>query len=146
MPTYTVFTEANRLTPRQKTMIAQEITRIHKSVTGADAYFTQVLFSDVAPGNHFVGGKPLQHDLIYVLGQIRAGRTPEQRQELLLQLTNALALAAGAAHNAVWAYLIEIPSYQMVEFGHILPQPGAEAEWFHGLPSVDRGMMERIGR
>jgi phenylpyruvate tautomerase PptA (4-oxalocrotonate tautomerase family) len=146
MPTYTVTTEASRLTPRQKTLIAQEITRIHKSVTGAQAYLTQVLFHDIPPGSHFVGGKPLQHDLIYVQGKIRAGRSPEQRQELMVQLTNALALAAGAAHNAVWACLVEIPCYQMIEFGHLLPQPGAEAEWFQGLPSVDRGLMERIGR
>ena len=146
MPTYTVSAEANRLTQRQKAMIAQEITRIHKSVTGAGAYLTQVLFTDLVPGNHFVGGKPLQHDLIYVLGQIRAGRSPEQRQELLTQLTNALALTAGAAHNAIWASIMEIPFYQMIEFGHILPQPGTETEWFQGLPSVDRGIMERIGR
>ncbi|MGA7157321.1 MAG: tautomerase family protein, partial [Acidobacteriaceae bacterium] len=84
MPTYTVSTEAHRLTPRQKTIIAQEITRIHKAVTGAPSYFAQVLFADIAPENHFVGGKPLQHDLIYLHGNIRAGRSPEQKQDLLL--------------------------------------------------------------
>jgi hypothetical protein len=26
----------------------------------------------------------------------------------------------------------------MVEFGHILPQPGQEAEWLKGLPQEDR--------
>ena len=146
MPTYTVSTEANRLTPRQKSLIAQEITRIHKFVTGAQSYFAQVLFADITPGNRFVGGKPLQHDLIYLHGHIRAGRSPEQKQDLLLQLTNALALAAGAPHNAVWAYLVELPSHQMVEFGHILPEPGAESDWFQGLPSTDRGLLERIGK
>ncbi len=146
MPTYKVTTAANRLTPRQKTRIAQEITRIHKAVTGAHAFFAQVIFADIEPGNHFVGGKPLQHDLIFLHGHIRAGRTPEQKQELLLQLTAALALAANAPHNAIWAYVNDLPHNQMVEFGHLLPQPGAESDWFQGLPPEDRDLLERIGR
>ncbi|MGA8940395.1 MAG: tautomerase family protein [Acidobacteriaceae bacterium] len=145
MPTYTVSTDAHRLTPRQKTLIAQEITRIHKSITGAHAYLAQVIFTDIEPGNRYVGGKPLQHDLIYLHGHIRAGRSPEQKQDLLLQLTNALALAAAAPHSAVWAYLIELPPHQMVEFGHILPEPGDESDWFQSLPSTDRGLLDRIG-
>jgi phenylpyruvate tautomerase PptA (4-oxalocrotonate tautomerase family) len=146
MPTYTVTTATNRLTPRQKTRIAQEITRIHNSVTGSPAFFAQVLFADIDPANHFVGGKPLQHDLLFLHGHIRAGRTPEQKQDLLLQLVAALAEAAIAPRNTVWAYLIELPPSQMAEFGHILPQPGTESDWFQNLPPEDRGLMERIGR
>lgn len=145
MPTYTVSTEANRLTQRQKTLIAQEITRIHKSITGADAYLAQVIFADIATGNRFIGGKPLQHDLIYLHGYIRAGRSPEQKQDLLRQLINTLALNAAAPHNAVWAYLVELPPHQMAEFGHLLPEPGAESDWFQSLPSIDRGLLDRIG-
>jgi phenylpyruvate tautomerase PptA (4-oxalocrotonate tautomerase family) len=146
MPTYTVTTAANRLTPRQKTRIAQDITRIHKAVTGAHAFFAQVLFADIDPSNHFIGGKPLQHDFLFLQGTIRAGRTPEQKQDLLLQLVVALAEAAAAPKNAVWAYLNELPANQMVEFGHTLPQPGTEAEWFNALPPEDRNLMDRIGR
>lgn len=146
MPTYTVSTAANRLTPRQKARIAQEITRIHKAVTGAQSFFAQVIFAEIAPGNHFVGGNPLQHDLIFVHGHIRAGRTPEQKQELLTQLVAAVALAANAPQNAIWAYVNDLPPNQMVEFGHILPEPGTEADWLRGLPPEDRSLMERIGR
>lgn len=145
MPTYQVFTEANRLTPRQKTLIAQEVTRIHHAVTGAPSYFAQVVFSDIAPGNRFVGGKPLQHDLLFVHAHIRAGRSPEQKHDLLTQLTAAIAHAANAPRNAVWAYVNELPSTHMVEFGHILPTPGAEPAWFESLPPEDRGLMNRIG-
>src|ERR1700733_12454041 len=94
MPTYTITTATNRLTPRQKTRIAQDITRIHNSITGAPAFFVQVLFADVDPANQFIGGKPLQHDLLFLHGHIRAGRTAEQKQDLLLQLVAALAEAA----------------------------------------------------
>ncbi len=145
MPTYTITAAINRLTPRQKTLIAQEITRIHQAVTGAPACFVQVLFADLAPGNRYVGGKLLQHDLLFLHGSIRAGRSPDQKQDLLLQLTAALAEAAAAPKNAVWAYLNELPSNQMVEFGHLLPEPGAEAEWFQSLPSIDLGLLERLG-
>jgi phenylpyruvate tautomerase PptA (4-oxalocrotonate tautomerase family) len=146
MPTYTVTTTANRLTPRQKTQIAQDITRIHKAVTGAPAVFVQVLFADMDPTNHFIAGKPLQHDFIFLQGHIRAGRTPEQKQDLLLQLVQALAAGAAAPKNAVWAYLNELPANQMAEFGHTLPQPGTEADWFNALPPEDLNLMDRIGR
>jgi phenylpyruvate tautomerase PptA (4-oxalocrotonate tautomerase family) len=145
MPTYTLTTATNRLTPRQKTRIAQDITRIHTTVTGAPAFFVQVLFADLDPANHFVGGKPLQHDLLFLHGHIRAGRTPEQKQDLLLQLIQSLAEAAAAPRNALWVYLNELPPNHMAEFGHTLPQPGAEADWFQDLPPEDRGLMVRIG-
>ena len=146
MPTYILTTAASRLTPRQKTRIAQDITRIHTSVTGAPAFFVQVLFADLDPANHFIGGKPLQHDHLFLLGHIRSGRTPEQKQDLLAQLLQALADAAAAPRNALWIYLNELPPTHMVEFGHTLPQPGTETGWFNGLPPEDRGLMERIGR
>ncbi|HSY35567.1 MAG TPA: tautomerase family protein [Acidobacteriaceae bacterium] len=146
MPTYTVTTAINRLTPRQKTNIAQDITRIHKSVTGAPASFVHVIFTDLDPANQFVGGKPLQHDFLFLKGNLRAGRTLEQKQDLLLQLVQALADAAAAPKNAVWAYLDELPASQMVEFGHTLPQPGTEAEWLNALPPEDRNLLDRIGR
>jgi phenylpyruvate tautomerase PptA (4-oxalocrotonate tautomerase family) len=146
MPTYTVTTTANHLTPRQKTRIAQDITRIHKSVTGAPAVFVQVIFADIDPANHFIAGKPLLHDFIFLQGHIRAGRSPEQKHDLLHQLVVALAEAAAFPKNAVWAYLSELPANQMIEFGHTLPQPGTEAEWLNALPPEDRNLMDRIGR
>lgn len=146
MPTYTVSTAANRLTPRHKARIAHEITRIHKAVTGAHAFFAQVIFAEVAPGNHFVGGKPLQHDLIFVHAHIRSGRTSAQKKDLLTQLVDAIAQAANAPLNAVWVYIAELPPAQMAEFGHLLPEPGTEAGWFQSLPPDDRDLMERIGR
>lgn len=134
MPIYKVTTATNRLTPRQKTRIAQEVTRIHHAVTGAQPFFAQVIFTAVEPADHFIGGKPLQNDLIYLHGHIRAGRTPEQKRDLIAQLIKSLAEAASAPPNAVWVYLTELPPAQMVEFGHTLPTPGEEAAWLESLP------------
>ena len=144
MPTYTVTTATNRLTPRQKTRIAQEITRIHQSITGAQPFFAQVVFTAVEPADRFIGGKPFPHDLIYLHGHIRAGRTPEQKHDLLTQLVKSLAEAASAPRNAIWVYLTELPPTQMVEFGHTLPTPGAEADWLQSLPSEDRALLKSI--
>ncbi len=146
MPTYTVTTDANRLTPRQKTRIAQDLTRIHKAITGAPACFVQVIFADIDPANHFVGGKPLQHDFLFLQGTIRAGRNTDQKQDLLQQFAAALAEAAAIPKNAVWIYLSELSADHMIEFGRTLPQPGTETEWLNALPPEDRNLMDRIGR
>lgn len=134
MPVYKVTTATNRLTPRQKSLIAQEVTRIHHIVTGAQPFFAQVIFTAVEPADHFIGGKPLQNDLIYLHGHIRAGRTPEQKRDLIAQFVKSLAEAASAPPNAVWVYLTELPPAQMVEFGHTLPLPAKKPHGSNPFP------------
>ena len=74
MPTYVVTAPGGRLSASQKQDLAAQITDIHCSTTGAPAYFAQVIFVDVAAGNYFLAGKPLQKDNIFVHGEIRAGK------------------------------------------------------------------------
>ncbi len=145
MPTYTVTAAEGRLATEQKQRIAAEITRVHNAVTGAPTYFAQVLFVDVRPGNYFVGGAPLQADQVFVLGQIRAGRTNADKDRLLTGLVDAVGQAAQMVRNSVWVYLIDLPARQMVEFGHALPEPGQEAAWGAALPAADRERMEKTG-
>jgi hypothetical protein len=33
----------------------------------------------------------------------------------------------------------------MVEYGHVLPEPGDEATWMAGLPEADRARMLAVG-
>ena len=40
--------------------------------------------------------------------------------------------------GSLWAYLSELPPGQMVEYGHILPEPGMENAWLAGLPDAER--------
>ncbi len=143
MPTYRVAAATGLLSAEKKHRIAQAITRVHNRVTGAQSFFAQVIFTDVAAGDHFVGGAPLQGDQVFVHGHIRAGRTPERKRQLLLDLVAAVASAGAIAPNRIWAYVAELPPGQMAEYGHILPEPGEEAAWLAGLPAADRELMER---
>lgn len=144
MPTYTCAAAAGLLNPERKRAIARAITTAHADITGAPAYFAQVIFEDVAQGDHFIGGAPLAHEHLFVHGRIRAGRTAEDRAALMKRLVADVAKAANLPAFAVWVYLLELPPAAMAEFGHILPEPGAEAEWSRSLPAQDRERMQTI--
>jgi phenylpyruvate tautomerase PptA (4-oxalocrotonate tautomerase family) len=59
MPTYTWAAARGLLSAAQKSAIAAAITAAHAEITGASAYFAQVIFRDVNEGGHFIGGRPL---------------------------------------------------------------------------------------
>src|ERR1035438_6094970 len=109
MPTYRVAAAVGLLSAEKKQRIAQGITRVHNRVTGAQSFFAQVIFTDVAAGNHFVGGAPLGGDQVFVHGHIRSGRTPERKRQLLLELVAEVASAGGIAPNRGWAYIAALP-------------------------------------
>ena len=75
MPTYTVHAPAGRLSARQKEQLAKGITNAHNQFTGAQTFFAQVMFVDVAQDNWFIGGGPIGQSQIFLHGQIRAGRS-----------------------------------------------------------------------
>ncbi len=144
MPTYTCTAAAGLLDRERKSAIAQAITVAHAEITGAPAYFAQVIFEDIAEGDHFIGGAPLAHDHIFVDGRIRAGRSAVDRKALMKHLVEDVAQAAGLPAFSIWVYLLELPPAAMAEFGHILPEPGDEAEWSQNLPVEDRERMHAI--
>jgi phenylpyruvate tautomerase PptA (4-oxalocrotonate tautomerase family) len=144
MPTYTCAAAAGLLDSERKRAIARAITTAHAEITGAPAYFAQVIFEDVAEGDHFIGGAPLAHDHLFVHGCIRAGRSAGDRNALMMRLVADVASAANLPAFAVWVYLLELPPAAMAEFGHILPKPGDEAEWSRNLPAQDRERMQAI--
>ena len=82
MPTYTVTTSNLTLTKSKKKSIAQGITNIHSKTTGANTYFAQVMFLETKKNNHFMGGKLVKDEQIYLHGQIRAGRPKKIKDEL----------------------------------------------------------------
>lgn len=144
MPTYTVMAPSGQLSSEQKRAIAEKVTRIHSEVTGAPSFFAQVLFVDIADGNWFVGGAALDSKQIYVHGHIRGGRSTEVKRALILGIRDALASGAGLPTSRVWSYIVELPPAHMIEFGHVLPEPGAEAVWLQNLPPEDRALIERF--
>jgi len=144
MPTYTCTAAAGLLDAARKAALARAVTRAHCEVTGAPTYFAQVVFQDVAPGDHFIGGVPLAHDHVFVYGRSRAGRSAQLREALIRRLAANVAAAAGIEPFGVWVYLLELPPAAMVEFGHVLPEAGGEAAWTEALPAGELARMQSI--
>lgn len=144
MPTYTCTAAKGLLNDEQKSGIAQAITTAHAEITGAPAYFAQVIFSEVAEGDHFVGGKPLSHDHVFVCGHIRDGRAAVDRKALIKRIARDVADVTGLPGFSIWTYIVELPSAAMIEFGHILPEAGDEPIWNDALPAEDRDRMQAI--
>jgi hypothetical protein len=49
--------------------------------------------------------------------------------------------AASVPRTGVCIYIVDLQARQMVEFGHVLPEPGDEPAWTAALPQSDREMM-----
>ncbi len=141
MPTYSCIAAKGLLNETQKSDIARVVTAAHAEITGAPAYFAQVIFQEIQEGDHFIGGKPLRHDHLFVYGRIRDGRSAVDRKALINRITNDVAGVTGLPNFSVWTYLLELPAAAMVEFGHILPEPGNELEWNDALAPEDRQRM-----
>lgn len=144
MPTYTCTAGEGLLDRQQKSSIADAITKAHSEITGAPSYFAQVIFQEVPEGDHFIGGRALEHDQVFVYGRIRAGRSAVDRSTLIRRITDEVSNLAKLPTFSVWVYLLELPAAAMVEFGHVLPEPGNEPDWNDELPSKDRERMEAI--
>ena len=133
MPTYTVTNSNFTLNSKQKTDIAIGITKIHSRVTGANTYFAQVIFNKTKDNNHFMGGKRVKEQQIFLHGQIRAGRSSKIKKELILELRDILIRKSKLDETQVWVYIIDLPPSQMIEYGSILPESGKENKWFNNL-------------
>jgi phenylpyruvate tautomerase PptA (4-oxalocrotonate tautomerase family) len=133
MPTYTVTVANLSLIAEQENFIAGAITESHQANTGAPGFFAQVFFNATAAGKHFIGGKISRTSQVFVHGLIRAGRSADATSNLIKDIAEKVAEIAGLRPEDVWVYLQDIPAAQMVEFGRVLPEPGAEQEWLQGL-------------
>lgn len=143
MPTYHCVSPTGTLDAERRARVAQEITRVHAHVAGSAGFFAHVHFTETAPGAYFVGGREVSGDHLAVHGFTRAGRPPEVLSLLVAELVKAIGAAAGLPERAVWVYLGELPARQMAEWGHVVPEIGAEDAWFAALPPADRDAIER---
>jgi phenylpyruvate tautomerase PptA (4-oxalocrotonate tautomerase family) len=142
MPTYACSAAAGRLTPAQKVEIVQSITAIHHEETGAPRYFVQVIFFDIAYANHYIAGQLAPAGQMWIRGDIRDGRSEEQKSRMLSRILQEVSRIGEIAEEEVWVYLSDIPAQNMAEYGCVLPVPGAENEWFATLPAALR---EKLG-
>ena len=134
MPTYTVTNSNFNINSKIKREIAKDITKIHTKVTGANTYFAQVIFTKIKKNNHFMGGKIIKNPQIFLLGQIRAGRSIKVKNKLILGLRDVLIKKTKLNSSQIWVYIIDLNPSQMIEYGAILPKSGNEKQWFSKLP------------
>src|SRR5205823_8057413 len=85
MPTYVCVVKAGLLNNLQKHRIAAAITRLHSETTGAPTWLVQVVIDENEQRQRYLSGQPADHQ-IWIRGDIRAGRTSEQRQRLMLSI------------------------------------------------------------
>ena len=133
MPTYTVTNSNFNLTSKQQKNLAEGITKVHNVVTGANTYFAQVIFNKTKKNNHFMGGKKVKESSIFLLGQIRAGRSKKIKDRLISDLKKILVKKTKLDETQVWVYIVDQPPSQMIEYGAVLPESGKELQWFKGL-------------
>src|SRR4029077_12124342 len=85
MPTYVCSVPAGSLTITQKTAVAEAIARIHSEATGTPQFLVQVIIDENQSVDRFLGGQ-LTTNHVWIRGDIRAGRTEEQREQLMLHI------------------------------------------------------------
>jgi phenylpyruvate tautomerase PptA (4-oxalocrotonate tautomerase family) len=145
MPTYLCYAQHGALTPAQRSDIADRVTEIHSEVTGAPRFFVQVLFHELGEGGHFIGGRPADPRTVWVHGHIRAGRSDEAKNRLLLGIRDHVVAVADVPEHTVWVYLSDLAPTDMVEFGQVLPAPGKEQAWLDALPRDLRKQLLAFG-
>ena len=133
MPTYTVTNSNFYISIKQQKKLAEGITKVHNIVTGANTYFAQVIFNKIKKNNHFMGGKLVKEPSLFLLGQIRAGRSKEVKDKLISDLKDVLVKNSNLDETQIWVYINDLPPSQMIEYGAVLPESGEEKEWFNNL-------------
>ena len=133
MPTYTVTNSNFNLSLKQQKKLAEGITKVHNIVTGANTYFAQVIFNKTKKNNHFMGGKKVREPSLFLLGQIRSGRSKKVKDKLISDLKDVLVMNSKLDETQVWVYINDLPPSQMIEYGAVLPESGKENEWFKNL-------------
>jgi phenylpyruvate tautomerase PptA (4-oxalocrotonate tautomerase family) len=137
MPTYVCSVPPNTLNDSQKSEIAKAISNRHSEATGAPPFFVQVVIEE-SHADRYLGGQKTSHH-IWVRGDIRAGRTEGARSEMMLKLMEDISRITGVKEENIWVYVCNLAPTDMVEYGHVLPEPGSEKQWFEQLqPSLQR--------
>ena len=144
MPTYTVTNSNFYISSKQQKKIAEGITKVHNIVTGANTYFAQVIFNKTKKNNHFMGGKIVKEPSLFLLGQIRSGRSKEIKDKLISDLKDVLVKNSNLDETQVWVYINDLPPSQMIEYGAVLPESGKEKEWFSGLSSKLKSKLSKL--
>ena len=84
MPLYTVY-HPPTLSHTQREQIAIAITKAHVTITLAPSFLVKVIFIPLGASSFYTGGQA-ESSLLRIVGVIRAGRSTEDRQKLLMMI------------------------------------------------------------
>jgi len=143
VPTYHCHVPSGAFNSQQKGEIAQAITLRHSEATGAPPYFVQVMIEETTADRYLGGTSASGH--IWIRGDIRAGRTIEQRTGMMKKIMQDVSRITAVAENDIWVYLCNLDPTDMIEYGHVLPAPGQEAAWFEALPHSLQTYLKKLG-
>lgn len=128
MPFYHALVRPDLLSEPERQHFASDVVHVHCDVTGAPPSFVHVLVTE----DH-------DHQLpegrtAVVNGTIRAGRNAEQKAEIALRLSTALASIASVDLETVSTTTRDIQASYTMEGGVLLPEPGSQEEATWGTP------------
>ena len=144
MPTYACWATAGTIPVGARKRIVDALTEIHHEVALAPRYLVQVVFNDLTPGSIYVAGQSADPAHVWIRADIRAGRTDQQKQEMLERITTEVGEIVGTSPEEVWVYINDIPGANIAEFGRPLPDPGEEEQWFAALPAELQQRLEPL--
>jgi phenylpyruvate tautomerase PptA (4-oxalocrotonate tautomerase family) len=121
MPTYVCYLPPDLCYAEQKAKIAKAISERHSEATGAPPYFVQVQIEETR-ADRFLGGQLTQNH-IWVRGDIRAGRTPDQRTNLMLNIMRDISLITPGSSKTISGFtsvtFFQQTSLNMVMFSQL---------------------------
>lgn len=123
MPLYICNSRTGLISNQNKASIAKDITRIHCRVTDAPSTFVHVFFFED------VSRIPLGDKQAMLYGQIRAGRTVKQKDELVERMSETIHIHTGILRENISAFTTDTPASWVMEGGDLLPEPGEEEAW-----------------
>ena len=143
MPSYVCSVPSGKLSDAQKQEIATSITHRHCEATGAPPFFVQVVIAEEGSAKRFIGGLATT-EYIWIRVDMRAGRSEDQREKLMLRIVDDVRRISGIPAENVWINLCMLEPTDMVEYGRVLPKPGQEQQWFKTLPQSIRERLESL--
>lgn len=126
MPNYQFVIADDSPSSSRKAEIAEAITIAHRTVTGAPSQYVFVSFTEVPTSALFMSGEPSAEGRM--TGIIRRGRTEELKRKLILALADAWSVAGNEPLDRLAIFLHEIPGFQAMEDGAILPEAWEDSE------------------
>ena len=64
---------------------------------------------------------------------------------MMLNMMEDINRITGIGDDNIWIYLCNLAPTDMVEYGHVLPKPGNEKQWFEQLPQSLQRYLASVG-